>query len=205
MIGKLKGVVDSLREDHVILDVQGVGYVVTCSARTLQKLPRVGEAAALAIETQVREDAIRLFGFLSDAERDWFRLLQNVQGVGSKVALAILSILSPDALSSAIALQDKAAVARAPGVGPKLAARIIAELKDKVSAFAAVDSAAASLADVEPANGAASPAQEAISALVNLGYARPQAATAIAASVRALGDAAETAALIRRGLKELAQ
>jgi Holliday junction DNA helicase RuvA len=205
MIGKLKGVVDSLHEDHVILDVQGVGYVVTCSARTLQKLPRVGEAAALAIETQVREDAIRLFGFLSDAERDWFRLLQNVQGVGAKVALAILSILSSDALSSAIALQDKAAVARAPGVGPKLAARIIAELKDKVSAFAAVDSAAARLAEAEPANGAASPAQEAISALVNLGYARPQAATAVAASVKALGEGAETAALIRRGLRELAQ
>ncbi len=203
MIGKLKGVVDSFHEDHVILDVHGVGYVVACSSRTLQRLPRAGEAAVLAIETQVREDAIRLFGFLSDSERDWFRLLQNVQGVGSKVALAILSIFSPDELTSAIALQDKAAVSRAPGVGPKLAARIVAELKDKAGAFGTVDPTAARLAgDEAPAGSSA--AQEAISALVNLGYGRPQAATAIAASVKALGEGAETAALIRRGLKELA-
>lgn len=204
MIGKLKGVVDSLHEDHVILDVHGVGYVVACSTRTLQRLPRVGEAAVLAIETQVREDAIRLFGFLSDAERDWFRLLQNVQGVGSKVALAILSILPPAELTSAIALQDKAAVARAPGVGPKLAARIVAELKDKAGAFGDVESGAIALAG-DDAAASPSSAREAISALVNLGYGRPQAATAIAASLKALGDSAETAALIRRGLKELAQ
>ncbi len=203
MIGKLKGVVDSLHEDHVILDVQGVGYVVACSTRTLQKLPRVGEAAALAIETQVREDAIRLFGFLTDAERDWFRILQNVQGVGSKVALAILSILPPAELTSAIALQDKASIARAPGVGPKLAARIVSELKDKAGAFGTVDAGAIALAG-DDAPGGSSAASEAISALVNLGYARPQAATAIAASLKALGDSAETAALIRRGLKELA-
>jgi Holliday junction DNA helicase RuvA len=203
MIGKLKGVVDSLHEDHVILDVHGVGYVVACSTRTLQKLPRAGEAAVLAIETQVREDAIRLFGFLSDSERDWFRLLQNVQGVGSKVALAILSIFTPAELTAAIALQDKAAVSRAPGVGPKLAARIVAELKDKAGVFESVDPLAARLAgDETPAGSSA--AQEAISALVNLGYARPQAATAIAASVKILGADAETAALIRRGLKELA-
>jgi Holliday junction resolvasome RuvABC DNA-binding subunit len=124
MIGKLKGVIDSYADDHVILDVHGVGYVVQCSVRTLQKLPKVGEAAALAIETQVREDAIRLFGFMSDAERDWFRLLQSVQGVGSKVALAILGILPPGDLATAIAMQDKVAVARAPGVGPKLAQRL---------------------------------------------------------------------------------
>jgi Holliday junction DNA helicase RuvA len=204
MIGKLKGVVDSLHEDHVILDVHGVGYVVSCSTRTLQKLPRAGEAAVLAIETQVREDAIRLFGFLTDSERDWFRLLQNVQGVGSKVALAILSILPPAELTSAIALQDKTAVARAPGVGPKLAARIVAELKDKAGAFGTVDSGAIALAGADEAPAASTAAQEAISALVNLGYGRPQAATAIAASLKALGDAAETAALIRRGLKELA-
>jgi Holliday junction DNA helicase RuvA len=204
MIGKLKGVVDSLHEDHVILDVHGVGYVVACSTRTLQKLPRAGEAAVLAIETQVREDAIRLFGFLSDAERDWFRLLQNVQGVGSKVALAILSILPPAELSAAIALQDKIAVSRAPGVGPKLAARIAAELKDKAGAFGTVDPAAARLAGEDFSPGESTAAQEAISALVNLGYARPQAATAIAACLKALGESAETAALIRRGLKELA-
>jgi Holliday junction DNA helicase RuvA len=205
MIGKLKGVVDSLHEDHVILDVHGVGYVVACSTRTLQRLPRVGEAAVLAIETQVREDAIRLFGFLSDSERDWFRLLQNVQGVGSKVALAILSILPPAELTSAIALLDKAAVARAPGVGPKLAARIVAELKDKAGAFGDVEPGAIALAGADDAAASPSAAREAISALVNLGYGRPQAATAIAASLKALGDSAETAALIRRGLKELAQ
>ncbi len=204
MIGKLKGVVDSLHEDHVILDVHGVGYVVSCSTRTLQRLPRAGEAAVLAVETQVREDAIRLFGFLSDSERDWFRILQNVQGVGSKVALAILSILPPAELTAAIALQDKAAIARAPGVGPKLAARIVSELKDKAGAFGDVDAGAIALAGADAAPAGSSAAQEATSALINLGYPRPQAATAIAASMKALGEGAETAALIRRGLKELA-
>jgi Holliday junction DNA helicase RuvA len=158
----------------------------------------------LAIETQVREDSIRLFGFLSDGERDWFRVLQNVQGVGSKVALAILSILPPSDLTSAIVLQDKASISRAPGVGPKLAARIVAELKDKAGEFGAVVAATVSR-DGEAVSDANSPAAEAISALVNLGYARPQAAAAIAASLRALGEDAETSALIRRGLKELAQ
>jgi Holliday junction DNA helicase RuvA len=205
MIGKLKGVIDSYGEDHVILDVHGVGYVVQCSARTLQKLPRAGEAAALAIETQVREDAIRLFGFASDGERDWFRLLQSVQGVGSRVALAILGVLAPAELSSAIGLQDKAAVARAPGVGPKLAARIVAELKDKAPVFGSVDPAVARLAGEDEAKAAPAAVRDAISALVNLGYARPQAAAAVAASVAALGESAEAPALIRRGLKELAQ
>ena len=139
MIGKLKGVIDSYGDDFIILDVHGVGYVVQCSSRTLQNLPPVGEAAALAIETQVREDAIRLFGFSSDAERDWFRLLQSVQGVGAKVALAILGVLPGGDLATAIATQDKAMVSRAPGVGPKLAARIVAELKDKAPAFAEID------------------------------------------------------------------
>src|SRR5437763_14780972 len=139
MIGKLTGVLDSFGEDHVILDVNGVGYVVTCSSRTLQRLPSRGETASLAIETQVREDAIRLFGFTSDAERDWFRLLQSVQGVGAKVALAILGILSAGELAMVIGTQDKASVARAPGVGPKLAGRIVAELKDKAPALAALD------------------------------------------------------------------
>jgi Holliday junction DNA helicase RuvA len=204
MIGKLKGLIDSYGEDHVILDVNGVGYVVHCSARTLQHLPRPGEAAALAIETQVREDAIRLYGFTSDAERDWFRLLQTVQGVGAKLALAILGVLTPAELASAIALQDKAMIARAPGVGARLATRIVTELKDKVPAFAAVDPTLVRLAggDVErPARG---PVADAISALVNLGYGRPQAAAAVAASLAALGEGAETSALIRRGLRELA-
>src|SRR3954452_3047414 len=139
MIGKLKGVIDSYGEDHVILDVHGVGYVVLCSAKTLTALPPAGEAAVLSIETQVREDAIRLFGFRSDADREWFRLLQTVQGVGSKVALGLLSIMDPGGLATAIGTQDKAMVARAPGVGPKLAARIVAELKDKAPAFGQVD------------------------------------------------------------------
>ena len=131
MIGKLKGVVDSYGEDFVILDVHGVGYVVHCSSRTLQNLPPTGEAAVLSIETHVREDMIRLFGFRSDSEREWFRLLQSVQGVGSKVALGILSVLDPGSLATAIATGDKASVARGPGVGPKLAQRIVSELKDK--------------------------------------------------------------------------
>jgi Holliday junction DNA helicase RuvA len=202
MIGKLKGVVDSYGEDFVVLDVRGVGYVVHCSARTLQKMPPAGEAAALAIETQVREDAIRLFGFSADAERDWFRLLQSVQGVGAKVALAILSILSPGELAAAIAGQDKAMVARASGVGPKLAARIVAELKDKAPAFAALDPAAVRLAG--DAEASAPVAQDAVSALVNLGYGRPQATAAVAAGLKALGEGADAGALIRRALKELA-
>ena len=201
MIGKLKGAVDSLAEDHVILDVHGVGFVVQCSSRTLQTLPRPGEVAALAIETQVREDSIRLYGFASEGERDWFRLLQMVQGVGAKVALAILGVLGEAELAAAIARQDKTAMARAPGVGPKLAARIVAELKDKGPAMTAEFARPVSLASAEvPAA-----VQDAISALANLGYGRPQAAAAIAAARSALGEDAAAAALIRRGLKELAQ
>jgi Holliday junction DNA helicase RuvA len=205
MIGKLKGIIDSYGEDFVILDVQGVGYVVQCSSRTLQKLPQAGEAASLSIETHVREDAIRLYGFASDAERDWFRLLQSVQGVGAKVALAILGVLSPSELATALATQDKAMVGRAPGVGPKLAQRIVSELKDKAPAFASIDPTVMRLAGEDDAKTAPKPVQDAISALVNLGYGRPQAAAAVAASVKELGESAETSALIRRGLKELAQ
>ncbi len=199
MIGKLKGTIDSLYEDAVILDVQGVGYIVHCSARTLQKLPRVGEAATLAIETQMREDSLKLFGFLSESDRHWFRLLLSVQGVGAKVALAIQSVLDASELAAAIASQDKAAVARAPGVGPKLAARIVAELKDKAPAF---DAAAARLAGVDSGTPAA---QDALSALLNLGYGRSQAVAAVAASVAALGADAPAPDLIRQSLKELAR
>ena len=135
MIGKLKGVIDSYGEDFIVLDVQGVGYLVHCSARTLQALPGAGEAATLSIETHVREDQIRLFGFLSDTEREWFRLLQTVQGVGAKVALSVLSTFKPGDLASAIAMGDKAAIKRAPGVGPKVAERIVIELKDKAPAY----------------------------------------------------------------------
>ena len=136
MIGKLKGLINSYGEDYVILDVGGVGYQVHCSSRTLQALPSPGEAAVLSIETYVREDQIKLFGFRSDTEREWFRLLQTVQGVGAKVALAVLSTLPPAELANAIALRDKAAVSRTPGVGPKVAERIVTELKDKAPAFA---------------------------------------------------------------------
>src|SRR5205085_4026884 len=131
MIGKLKGIIDSYGEDHIILDVNGVGYVVHCSARTLQALPAQGEPAVLAIETHVREDQIRLFGFLTDVEREWFRLLQTVQGVGTRVALSVLGTLKPADLATAIAMRDKSMVARSPGVGPKVAERIVTELKDK--------------------------------------------------------------------------
>ena len=203
MIGKLRGIVDSYSGDSIVLDVGGVGYLVGCSSRTLQALPRPGEAASLSIETHVREDAIRLYGFLSDDERDWFRLLQNVQGVGAKVALAILGMGPVGELASAIALQDKAAIAKAPGVGPRLAARITAELKDKMPALGSVDPTAARLAGEEPARGTPAAVHDAISALINLGYARSQAAAAVATSMKALGEGAEAPALIRRGLKEL--
>ncbi len=205
MIGKLKGLIDSYGEDHVIVDVQGVGYVVQCSARTLQRLPKIGEAAALSIETHVREDAIRLYGFMSDTERDWFRLMQMVQGVGAKVALAILSTLEPGALATAIATNDKAAVARAPGVGPKLAQRICAELKDKAPAFGHVDPALAQLSGALEDKRLPQPVADAVSALTNLGYPQAQAVAAVAAASREAGEGAGTAQLIRLGLKELAK
>jgi holliday junction DNA helicase RuvA len=204
MIGKLKGLVDSISEDALILDVNGVGYVVAASARSLRNLPAIGEAATLHIETQVREDSIRLFGFLAEAERDWFRLLQSVQGVGAKVALAILGILSTAELNQAIALQDKAMVARAPGVGPKLAARIVLELKDK-GPTPGIGDLGGDISGATPAGALGRGAQDAVLALVNLGYARPQAALAVARGVASLGADAQTAALIRLGLKELAQ
>lgn len=205
MIGKLKGVVDSYGEDFVILDVHGVGYVAHCSARTLQRLPKVGEAAVLSIETVVREDMIRLYGFRSDPEREWFRLLQLVQGVGARVALGILSVLEPAELATAIAAGDKTAVARAPGVGPKLAARIVAEMKDKTPAFAPIDPVLAGLSGGIEGRGAPGPAQDAVSALVNLGYAQVQASAAVAAALKAGGEEATTAQLIRLGLRELAR
>ncbi|WP_315753254.1 MULTISPECIES: Holliday junction branch migration protein RuvA [unclassified Bradyrhizobium] len=205
MIGKLKGLIDSYAEDFVILDVGGVGYQVHCSARTLQALPSPGEAATLSIETYVREDQIKLFGFGSDVEREWFRLLQTVQGVGAKVALAVLGTLPPADLANAIALRDKAAVARTPGVGPKVAERIVTELKDKAPAFADVDPGVVRLSGAIEEQRAPQPIADAISALINLGYGQPQAAAAIAAASRAAGDKAETAQLIRLGLKELAK
>ena len=205
MIGRLKGIVDSVGEDAIILDVGGVGYLVHCSARTLKELPATGEPATLAIETHVREDLIRLYGFRTDLEREWFRLLQTVQGVGAKVALSVLATLKPAELATAIAMRDKAMVARTPGVGPKVAERIVTELKDKAPAYADLDPAAVRLSGDVADRRAPQPVADAVSALVNLGYGQPQAATAIAAAVRAAGDGATTASLIRLGLKELAK
>jgi Holliday junction DNA helicase RuvA len=205
MIGKLKGVIDSYGEDFIVLDVNGVGYLVHCSARTLQELPSMGQPAILAIETYVREDQLRLFGFLTEVEREWFRLLQTVQGVGAKVALAVLGTLEPADLASAIAMRDKAMIARSPGVGPKVAERIVTELRDKAPAYAVVDPAAIMLSGAVEERRAPQPVVDAVSALVNLGYGQPQAAAAIAAASRNAGEGADTARLIRLGLKELAR
>ena len=204
MIGKLTGLIDTIGEDFIILDVQGVGYLVQCSTRTLAQLGQIGAPAKLAIEMHVREDSIKLYGFVSDTERDWFRLLQTVQGVGAKVALAVLGAMSPGELAAAIARQDKAQIARAPGIGPRLAARLAAELKDKLPTGMALAEAHVVAADkgltLEPAA-----AQDAIAALLTLGYGRPQAVDAVAAASQALGEGAETAALIRQALKHLSR
>jgi Holliday junction DNA helicase RuvA len=205
MIGKLKGIIDSYGEDFIVVDVNGVGYLVHCSARTLQALPAMGQPVTLAIETHVREDQIRLFGFLADVEREWFRLLQTVQGVGTRVALSVLSTLTPRDLASAIALRDKAAVARTPGVGPKVAERIVTELKDKAPAYTDLDPAVIRLSGAVEDKRAPRPVADAVSALVNLGYGQPQAAAAIAAAARGVGEEADVSSLIRLGLKELAK
>jgi Holliday junction DNA helicase RuvA len=204
MIGRLKGIVDEYGDDFVILDVQGVGYHVACSTKTLASLPSVGEAATLQTEMLVSENSIRLVGFTTEAERGWFRLLDNVQGVGTKVALALLSTLTTAELTNAIALGDKAMVGRANGVGPKLAQRIVTELKDKAPAFTGGDSALAAVAGAldSPRPTAAA---EAVSALVNLGYGQSQAGAAVSAAMRAAGEDAATETLIRLGLKELAR
>jgi holliday junction DNA helicase RuvA len=203
MIGKLRGTIDSYGEDFVIVDVHGVGYEVHCSARTLQALPTVGGAVSLAIETHVREDQIRLFGFLSDFDREWFRLLQTVQGVGTRVAMSILGTLPTAELASAIALRDKAVITRSPGVGQKVAERIVTELKDKVQALTPVDPAVIRLSGALDERSAPQPVSDAVSALVNLGYGQPQAAAAIAVAARAAGEGADARQLIRLGLKEL--
>ncbi len=206
MIGKLKGVVDEIGEDHVIVDVHGVGYVAYCSTRTLAALPSPGEAVTLHIETYVREDMIRLYGFGSALEREWFLLLSNnIQGVGAKVALAILSTLSPADLSNAITLKDIAMVSRAPGVGKKVAERIVIELKNKAPAVAGAPSATTGLMQELGEGVAPAPVADAVSALVNLGYSRDVAATAVASAVKSAGDGADSAKLIRLGLKELAR
>jgi holliday junction DNA helicase RuvA len=204
MIGKLTGRIDSVSPNAVIVDVGGVGYEVTIGARTFSALPPVGETVTLAIDTHVREDEIRLFGFASEHERAWFRALQGVQGVGARTALAVLGALSTTDLANAVALQDKAQVARAQGVGPKVAARIVAELKDKMPALAPAFRPGGGLAPVAALTEGLA-ARDAVSALTNLGYAHGEAAAAISAAIGKAGRDARPEELIRLGLKELAQ
>lgn len=199
MIAKLKGILDTIYEGSIILDVQGVGYLVSCSRKTIAKLPEQGLATTLHIETVVRADVIQLFGFSDMAEKDWFTLLTTVQGVGMKVALAILSVLSPDELHQALSNQDKAMFSRADGVGPKLAARITNELKDKrpVGFLGS---------NIHVLHQRAAPAQEeAISALVNLGYRRAEAADALAQACQNKDAIPAVEDLIRIGLSKLAR
>lgn len=206
MIGKLTGIVDEIGEDYCLIDVGGVGYVAFCSTRTLSALGGPGAAVTLYIETYVREDVIRLYGFQSALEREWFRLLQNnVQGVGAKVALAVLSTLSPAELANAIALRDAATVARAPGVGKKVAERIVTELNSKAPALAGDGAATIGLKQEIGKGVAPAPVSDAVSALTNLGYSRDIAANAVAAALKAGGEGADARTLIRLGLKELAR
>lgn len=194
MIARLTGLLDSTGEDWAVVDVGGVGYLVHCSARTLSQLPGRGERVSLAVETHVREDHIHLYGFLEQVERDWFRLLTTVQGVGTKVALGLLSVLGPGELSGAIVAQDRSAITRAQGVGPRLAGRILAELRDRVGG----------ISPSVPPPGAPSVVDDAVSALVNLGYGRADAHGAVLAAVQALGDETSVEELIKSGLRELA-
>jgi holliday junction DNA helicase RuvA len=197
MIGKLTGIVGSIAEDAVILDVNGVGYLVQCPSSTLSRLA-VGAHASLMIEMKVSEDAIRLYGFASAEEREWFRLLQTVQSVGSKVALAVLSTLSPRDLQRALALGDKAMIGRAPGVGPKLALRLTTELKDKAPAMMLRGAAGEAPLAVAPRG----PEADAVSALLKLGYSEGTAATAVARAAQDLGEA-DAGALIREALRNM--
>ena len=203
MIAKLRGVVDSIDTDSAVIDVGGVGYLVSASSRTLRDLVAGGEATML-VETIVREDAIALYGFLETAERDWFRILTTVQGVGARVALSILSTLAPDEIARAIAAGDKASLSRPAGVGPKLAARLATELKDKAAAFGVAPAPARAAAAASPATGG-SVNEDAVSALVNLGYRRVEAFGAVARVTQRLGDGAQLDAVIRAGLQELSR
>ncbi len=205
MISRLKGIVDVIGSESAVIDVNGVGYLVFASGRTLGKLSR-GEAAVIEVETHVREDHIHLYGFFDSAERDWFKLLTTVQGVGAKVGLAILGVLSPDELLRAIAANDKGALGRASGVGPKLATRIASELKDKVGhlALGVAAPGAGSGQPIELPAAAPTALADAASALVNLGYGPSEALGAVSRASGLLGAAASVEALIQSGLKELA-
>lgn len=206
MIAALTGIVDSVGKDDAVIDVGGVGYLVFASARTLGSLPAQGASVRLMIETHVREDHIHLYGFADRAERDWFRLLTTVQGVGARVGLALLSVLAPDEIATAIAAQDKAAITRADGVGPKLAARILNELKDKAGSVGGDPVVAAGAGASGAASGPAATAAttDAVSALVNLGYSRSDAFAAVARVAADLGDDADVGQIIPLALKELA-
>ena len=199
MIAQLTGRVEALEDGRCVIDVNGVGYLVQASTRTLAALPTPPATARLLVETQVREDAILLYGFADSAERDWFRLLTTVQGVGGRVALSVLSALSPRDLVSAIAAGDRASLTRAPGVGARLAVRLLTELRDKAGAMPATSGFAV------PRAGTPSVAEDAISALLNLGYRRPEAQGVVARTFERLGDEAPLDAVIRDSLKELAQ
>lgn len=200
MIAKLTGLLDSQGDDWVVIDVGGVGYMVFCSGRTLSSMPASGSKVVLSIDTHVREDHIHLYGFADGVERDWFRLLTTVQGVGARVALAILTVLSPDNLADAVISQDRAMLTQAPGVGPKLGQRIVNELKDRAGDLTIVRPAAFA----SSAQGAAAVAiGEATSALTNLGYQRAEAFSAVSDAARGLGDEPALDDLIRGGLREL--
>jgi Holliday junction DNA helicase RuvA len=202
MIARLRGFLDSQGADHLVIDVGGVGYLVHCSARTLAALAGTGEALDLHVETQVRAESITLYGFADTGERSWFRVLQQVQGVGARVALGVLSVLTPEELARAVASQDKAALTRASGVGPRLAGRILSELKDRLAgelAGAALPAQALPGGTVDGAVGGA------VSALVNLGYGRSEALAAVGRAAAAQGQGATVEALIRAGLQELAE
>ena len=198
MIGKLRGIVDSLHEDHCILDVNGVGYLVHCPSSTLSRLT-AGSPASLMIETRVSEDAIRLYGFGGTEEREWFRLLQSVQNVGARVALNVLSALSVKDLQRALALSDKAMIGKAQGVGPKLALRIVTELKDKAPAMMMRGTEGEGIAPVVAPRG---PESDAVAALVKLGYSQGQAAESVARVARDMGDA-PVDVLIREALRSM--
>lgn len=203
MIGKLSGIIDSFGEGYLILDVSGVGYLIQASSRTLGRIGQVGDAASLLIHTQVREDALTLFGFASAAEQYWFKLLTGVQGVGAKVALSIMAACAPEELAFVIASQDKAALTRADGVGPKLAARLLTELKDKAAAVDVYQAPKAGTHAAKPLSGEQNTIdQDAVSALINLGYANADAYRAVMAAKTKANDN-DLQSLIRLALKEL--
>lgn len=201
MIAHLNGRVFEINEDSVTIDVGGVGYLVFCSSKTLANLPPPGDPAALQVETQFKAESLTLYGFESASERSWFRLLQTVQGVGARVALALLSALSPDQLAQAIMAKDKAAFTQASGVGPRLAQRLVSELQSKAGELPTAP--IITLPSSAGAAGTGGMAEDAVSALVNLGYGRSEAHGAVAKAVANIGEISDVEALIRAGLKEL--